>query len=128
MSLHNASVVARKLRGRLEPTGGAFVNRELRWLVPFWLTPKVFGDSTTVRPFLRVVSVLVGFEIAIGTSFHVYVERARMRRAAEILRESDCAVKDAARSVGYTSMSTFGRAFKRQFGASPKDFRFAANR
>ena len=52
-----------------------------------------------------------------------FVERARLRIAANLLAGTDLPVKTIAGSVGYASRSSFSRAFEAIYGAAPADFR-----
>lgn len=49
----------------------------------------------------------------------------RVRKAAELLRESDRSATDIALSCGFSSLSYFGKVFRRQMGASPGGYRRA---
>lgn len=52
-----------------------------------------------------------------------YLARWRMARAAELLRETDDSVAQIAGRVGYESVPSFSKAFKRWQGASPTHHR-----
>ncbi len=56
------------------------------------------------------------------------VTRLRMRRAEDMLRQTDYPLKVIAARVGYQSPFAFSHAFKRHAGVSPKAFRSAAAR
>ena len=51
------------------------------------------------------------------------VTQLRMRRAAEMLRGSSDTLEHIARAVGYGGAIAFSKAFRRQFGCSPGQFR-----
>ncbi len=51
-----------------------------------------------------------------------YLIRWRMHLARRALRESDATVASIATSLGYSSESAFGNAFKRTFGRAPKRY------
>lgn len=55
-------------------------------------------------------------------NFSTYLERIRMRHAKELLR-SDMPIDKIALVVGYTNSNSFNRAFKRQEGTTPGEFR-----
>jgi two-component system response regulator YesN len=63
------------------------------------------------------------FKKTTGIAFHDYVEDVRLSKAAQCIQGSNDRIKEIAESVGYTSMTTFGRAFKRKFRVSPTDYR-----
>ncbi len=55
-----------------------------------------------------------------------YLARWRIARAAELLRDTDDSVAQIADRVGYESLPSFSKAFKRWRGASPGAFRASA--
>jgi AraC-like DNA-binding protein/CheY-like chemotaxis protein len=59
-------------------------------------------------------------------SFGQYLLRYRIGRACEQLVHSDALAKDVAYSVGFNDLSYFTRAFKRQVGVCPSEYRAAA--
>ncbi len=63
------------------------------------------------------------FRQTVGETLKQYTQRLRLERAAHELRIRRAAVLDVALDVGFQSHETFTRAFKRQFGVRPKDFR-----
>ena len=52
-----------------------------------------------------------------------YLTAWRMHVAAQALRESRRSVAQVAAMVGYESEATFARAFKREMGSSPGEYR-----
>jgi AraC family transcriptional regulator of adaptative response / methylphosphotriester-DNA alkyltransferase methyltransferase len=58
-----------------------------------------------------------------GTSFRRELQRARMVRAAELLREGSLSVQAVAGAVGYRQAAQFAKAFRRHHGAPPSAFR-----
>jgi AraC family transcriptional regulator, regulatory protein of adaptative response / methylphosphotriester-DNA alkyltransferase methyltransferase len=63
------------------------------------------------------------FAEAGGTSFRRELQRVRMDRAAELLREGSRPVQDVAAAVGYRHGAQFAKAFRRHHGAPPSSFR-----
>ncbi len=59
------------------------------------------------------------------TSFRSYLQKARMERAAELLREGEAPVNQVATAVGYRQPAQFAKAFRRHHGAPPSTFRGA---
>ncbi|MEU9607201.1 AraC family transcriptional regulator [Streptomyces sp. NPDC048057] len=68
------------------------------------------------------------FQDAAGQSPGAYLTQWRMDLAARRLRDTDDTVETVARSVGYTSVYAFNRAFSRNRGAPPARFRRDARR
>ena len=56
-------------------------------------------------------------------TFSAYVEKARMERASQLLRETTQTVQEIAEAVGYISSNSFYKAFKRCFGEPPLAYR-----
>ncbi len=63
------------------------------------------------------------FEIVAGVSAADYLRRRRLSRAALELTTSDEKVIDLALRLGYDSPDAFARAFKREFGITPREAR-----
>ena len=59
------------------------------------------------------------------TSFRSYLQRVRMDRAAQLLREGTVPVNVVASAVGYRQAAQFAKAFRRHHGAAPSSFRHA---
>jgi AraC-like DNA-binding protein len=68
------------------------------------------------------------FRAAVGTAPADYLTRWRMDLAAVRLRDTDDTLDAIARSVGYTSVYAFSRAFRRSRDQAPGQFRAAARR
>jgi AraC family transcriptional regulator of adaptative response / methylphosphotriester-DNA alkyltransferase methyltransferase len=58
-----------------------------------------------------------------GTSFRVELQRVRMARAAQLLRQGAVPVAAVARAVGYRQPAQFSKAFRRHYGRPPSDLR-----
>jgi AraC family transcriptional regulator len=63
------------------------------------------------------------FERLTGLTPHQYVRRARLREAATRLITESVKVLDIALDCGFRDVSNFNRAFRTEFGASPRVFR-----
>ncbi len=63
------------------------------------------------------------FTAHIGESAVSYVRRLRMERAARKLRMGAVDITEIALTAGYDSHASFSKAFKKQFGMSPSEFR-----
>ena len=62
------------------------------------------------------------FKKETGTNFAEYLEQLRVK-AACVLLEDGCKVSDLPERVGYNSIQSFRRAFKRVMGVSPSEYR-----
>ncbi|MEA2142497.1 MAG: AraC family transcriptional regulator [Solirubrobacteraceae bacterium] len=58
-----------------------------------------------------------------GTTFRTHLTQVRMERAADLLSSHLLTVREVARRVGYRQPAQFAKAFRRQFGVAPSDFR-----
>ena len=62
------------------------------------------------------------------TSFRAELQRVRMTRAADLLREGRIPVSAVARSVGYRQPAQFSKAFRRHHGRPPSEIRAMGDR
>jgi AraC family transcriptional regulator, regulatory protein of adaptative response / methylphosphotriester-DNA alkyltransferase methyltransferase len=58
-----------------------------------------------------------------GTTFSRELQRARMERAAQLLRAGSFPVQVVAGAVGYRQAAQFAKVFRRHHGTSPSSFR-----
>lgn len=63
------------------------------------------------------------FERLTGTTPHQYVLRARLREAAARLKTESRKIIDVAFDAGFGDVSNFNRAFRAEFGVSPRAYR-----
>jgi AraC-like DNA-binding protein len=63
------------------------------------------------------------FRATFGETPHRYLQRRRVERAMELLRETDHPVTDVCFDVGFNSLGTFSRTFREIVGESPSDYR-----
>jgi len=55
-------------------------------------------------------------------SINGFIRLMRLKRAAQLLKQDNSSVTDVMRQVGFENQSYFSRAFKEQFGRSPKQY------
>ncbi len=60
-----------------------------------------------------------------GISPNAFIRTMRLKRAAQLLASSDLSINEIFFQVGFLDASNFSRAFKREFGKSPSDYREA---
>ncbi len=63
------------------------------------------------------------FKEQTGENFSDYLEQVRMTKAKSLLSSSELSINEIARWVGYYSLNTFSRAFKRANGMSATEYR-----
>jgi len=59
------------------------------------------------------------------TTFRDQLTRVRMERAAELLMRRSVTVREVAQRVGYRQPAQFAKAFRREKGVAPSDYRAA---
>ena len=102
---------------------------QLHWLVS---TLKQHADQTyCFNPTLKELSVLyhrnekyIGrlFKKEMGITFHQYCLMLRLQKAEEFLLKTSDKVIDIALECGFNNISYFNRAFKTQYGLSPREY------
>lgn len=68
------------------------------------------------------------FTATFGETPYRYLQRRRIERAMHQLQWTDRSVTDICMEVGFSSLGTFSRTFRRIVGRSPREFRDAAGR
>ena len=63
------------------------------------------------------------FRATFGESPHRYLQRRRVERAMELLRETDRPVTEICFEVGFNSLGTFSRTFRGILGEPPSRYR-----
>ena len=63
------------------------------------------------------------FRATFGETPHRYLQRRRVERAMELLRDTDRAVTEICFDVGFASLGTFSRTFRAVVGESPSRYR-----
>jgi AraC-like DNA-binding protein len=87
-----------------------------------------FAQPLDVRAIARVAHVSQAhfsreFRATFGETPHRYLQRRRVERAMELLRETDRPVTDICLDVGFNSLGTFSRTFRAIVGESPSSYR-----
>lgn len=63
------------------------------------------------------------FKRAFGETPHQYLQRRRIERAKELLRESDLSVTEVCLEVGFQSLGSFSTVFRALVGEPPSSYR-----
>ncbi len=58
-----------------------------------------------------------------GINLSEYIDKCRIRRAKELLRNGDLKIREVAASVGYEAAHSFTRFFKKATGMTPQEYR-----
>lgn len=86
--------------------------------------PLALGDLARAAG-LSEFHLLRVFRRCIGITPHQYLMRVRLLRAIDFLRDTDLPVTSIAYESGWEDLSNFNRAFRRELGCSPREFRRA---
>jgi AraC-like DNA-binding protein len=89
---------------------------------------RAFAQPLDVPALARVAHVSAAhfsrqFRDTFGETPHRYLQRRRVERAMELLRETDRPVTEICLDVGWGSLGTFSRTFREIVGESPSSYR-----
>jgi AraC-like DNA-binding protein len=89
---------------------------------------RAFAQPLDVAAVARVAHVSPAhfsrqFRATFGETPHRYLQRRRVERAMELLRETDRSVTEICFDVGFASLGTFSRTFTDIVGESPSSYR-----
>ncbi len=73
--------------------------------------------------FLSRAHFIRRFRDTFGETPHRYLQRRRIERAMEMLRNTDMPVTEICLEVGFTSLGSFSRTFREVVGTSPRAYR-----
>lgn len=93
-----------------------------------------FIQSNLTDPQLGITMVTDHFSISAPTlqkrmqaccqmTVSAYIESSRMKMANQLLRNTDTAIQEIAKAVGYSNVNSFYKAYKRLYNESPLDYR-----
>ncbi|HOJ10355.1 MAG TPA: helix-turn-helix domain-containing protein [Clostridiales bacterium] len=63
------------------------------------------------------------FKEQIGENFSTYLNRMRLKKACELLKQTEQEINEISAATGYTNSHIFRRTFKKYFGVTPSDYR-----
>ena len=93
---------------------------------------KYVGEHTAESLDRATLAKVAGFSIShfhrvflenTGENIASYVRRVRLQRAGRKLRMGAVDITEVALAAGYETHAAFGKAFKKQYGFSPGEFR-----
>jgi transcriptional regulator GlxA family with amidase domain len=89
---------------------------------------RAFAQPLDVPALARVAHVSPAhfsrqFRATFGETPHRYLQRRRVERAMELLRDTDRPVTEICFDVGFASLGTFSRTFRAVLGESPSKYR-----
>jgi AraC-like DNA-binding protein len=62
------------------------------------------------------------FKVVYGLPVYEYYQQQRMQKASELLQSGNNTVKQTGLQIGYSNLSNFSAAFKKQFGVTPQEY------
>lgn len=88
------------------------------------LTKDIFEPAPTISQLARMVSISESklkkdFKLIYGVPVYEYFQKVRMQAAKDKLLEGGHSVKEVAMELGYSNLSNFTIAFKKEFGLLP---------
>jgi len=107
---------------------GVIEDRNRRMLRARDAMDRAFAQPLDVPALARVAHVSPAhfsrqFRATFGETPHRYLQRRRVERAMELLRETDRPVTEICLDVGFNSLGTFGRTFRAIVGEPPTAYR-----
>ena len=101
----------------------AFAVEDILWYMEEHLDEPLTITELSRRACLSATTFKENFRRLYGLPVHTWLRQQRMKRAADLLRESSLSVLGVAQSVGYNSASQFTASFRRQYGMTPAQYR-----
>ncbi len=116
---------ARLLHGITQTNGFAHDEYILRAMTAFFVSP---GEQWTVQSLAKAAGLSRAafserFTRAFGEPPLKTINRLRLQQASEMLLYTSASLSDIAAQIGFGSAAAFLRAFKRQFGKTPGEWR-----
>ena len=105
-----------------EPAGGSIIEDMIAYVErSFHMDMKL----ENIAPEFGYNSAYLGriFKENTGETFGAYVEKVRMQKACELLKETDLKVYEIAERVGYKNVDYFHIKFRKNVGMSPAEYR-----
>jgi AraC family transcriptional regulator len=121
VSLHNHVPESRPARGGLAP----WQVRRVQEFIASNLARDVSLSEIAHVSGLSQFHFARAFKKSVGVPPYVYQRRCRIERACSLLADRALSVLDVALSVGFESPQAFARAFRRETGCSPTEYRSA---
>ncbi len=84
---------------------------------------RVTIDELAREYLINPTTLKTAFKAVYGTSIAAHMKEHRMKKAAEMLKESDMSIAEIAQAVGYDSQSKFTAAFKAYYQVLPKEYK-----
>lgn len=88
------------------------------------ITRDVFSPAPFIPELAKMVNISEtklknNFKTVYGLPIYQYFQKARMRAARDVLETNKYSIKQVAMELGYTNLSNFSTAFRKEFGILP---------
>lgn len=87
------------------------------------INERVTIEELSKEYLINPTTLKTAFKSVYGTSIAAHIKEHRMKKAAELLRDTDMSIAEIAQAVGYDSQSRFTAAFKAFFKVLPKEYK-----
>jgi len=78
-------------------------------------------ESLAQEVFMSTSKLKNLFKQVYGHTLYDYYNKSRLQRAKELLITGQCSIKQAGSEIGFSNLSHFAKAFKKEFGILPRD-------
>ncbi len=78
-------------------------------------------ESLAQEVFMSTSKLKNIFKQVYGFTLYDYYNKSRLQRAKEMLVTGQCSIKQAGSEVGFSNLSHFAKAFKKEYGMLPRD-------
>ncbi len=131
ISLTLAATAARVVNGEWREIPGTPPSSEARITRALRRIDRAPNEKLTLETLAREARLspyhfLRTFELIAGLTPHQYIRRARLRDAATRIAAEPSRILDIALGSGFGDISNFNRAFRAEFGVSPRAYRAGA--
>ncbi|MDP4148707.1 MAG: helix-turn-helix transcriptional regulator [Bacteroidota bacterium] len=78
-------------------------------------------ESLAQEVFMSTSKLKNIFKQVYGFTLYDYYNKSRLQRAKEMLVTGQCSIKQAGSEIGFSNLSHFAKAFKKEYGMLPRD-------
>jgi AraC-like DNA-binding protein len=78
-------------------------------------------ESLAHEVFMSTSKLKTLFKQIYGHTLYDYYNKSRLQRSRELLIAGHCSIKQAGSEIGFSNLSHFAKAFKKEFGILPRD-------
>ncbi len=89
----------------------------------FNLDKKITIEDLSKEFLMNTTTLKEAFKAVWGTSVAAHIKEHKMKKSAELLKETDMNISEICAAVGYNTPSKFTEAFKKFYGTTPKTYR-----